>query len=151
LEEWDQGRNPRGCELHQSEEKVVMEALAAVKPMESKGKVPAPGSGDKPPARVREKPPGATEGPALKLETSFDRVERDSREKVERLAQVMDDYVRSSQRSLKIQVHSGTGRTIVRVISKEDGRTIREIPPEQLLNLAARMEEMIGGLFDEKV
>ncbi len=87
----------------------------------------------------------------MKLETSFDRVERDSREKVERLAQVMDDYVRSSQRSLKIQVHSGTGRTIVRVISKEDGRTIREIPPEQLLNLAARMEEMIGGLFDEKV
>lgn len=87
----------------------------------------------------------------MKFQTSFDKIERESREKVERIAQVMDDYVKSSQRSLKIQVHSGTGQTIVRVISKEDGRTIREIPPEQVLNLAAKMEEMMGFLFDEKV
>lgn len=86
-----------------------------------------------------------------KSSTSSGRINQEAREKIERIAQVMDDYVRSAERSLRIQVHGGTGRIMVKVISKEDGRIIREIPPEQVLNLAARMEEMMGFLFDEKV
>jgi flagellar protein FlaG len=78
-------------------------------------------------------------------------VNEKTRAKIEQIAKFMDDYVRSSQRSLSIQVDGNTGRTVVRVISKEDGRTIREIPPEEVLNLAAKMEEMIGLLFDRKV
>jgi flagellar protein FlaG len=59
--------------------------------------------------------------------------------------------MKSIQRDLQIQVHADTGTIMVRVISKEDGRVIREIPTEELLNLAARMEEMVGMLFDENV
>ena len=61
----------------------------------------------------------------------------------------MDSYVSSIQRELQIQVHNKTGNLMVKVISKEDGKTIREIPPEELLNLAARMEELSGVLFDQ--
>ena len=69
--------------------------------------------------------------------------------KIERIAEFMDNYVRSIQRDLKISVHEGTGDIIVKVISAEDGRVIREIPPKELLDLAAKMEEMTGGLFNE--
>ena len=122
-----------------------MEAVALVKSMEIKGAVPASGSGESPP-RAREPSKIETQSSAMEFQ-----IEKASREKVERIAQVMDDYLRSSQRSLKIQVDSQTGETIVRVISAEDGKTIREIPPEQMRNLAAKMEEMMGFLFDEKV
>ncbi|PKN68159.1 MAG: hypothetical protein CVU57_00615 [Deltaproteobacteria bacterium HGW-Deltaproteobacteria-15] len=127
-----------------------MEAVALVKSMEIKGAVPASVSGESPP-RAREPSKIETQSSAMEFQESFDKIEKASREKVERIAQVMDDYLRSSQRSLKIQVDSQTGETIVRVISAEDGKTIREIPPEQMRNLAAKMEEMMGFLFDEKV
>jgi flagellar protein FlaG len=129
-----------------------MEAAALVKSMEIKDAIPASGSGGGPTApRAGDSSAGETENSAKKLHPSSDEMEQESREKVEKIAQFIDDYVRSSQRSLKIQVHSGTGKTIVKVISKEDGRIIREIPPEQVLNLAAKMEEMMGFLFDAKV
>lgn len=78
-------------------------------------------------------------------------VREDSQVKIERVAKAMDNYLKSIQRDLQIQVHADTGNFIVKVLSREDGRIIREIPPEAMLNLAARMEEMIGVLFDENV
>ena len=78
-------------------------------------------------------------------------VERSTRDKIERVAQAMDEYVKSNARGVSIQVNQGTGDIMVRVIATEDGRTIREIPRKELVNLAAKMEEMIGILFNEKV
>ena len=67
--------------------------------------------------------------------------------KIERIAEFMDSYVRSIQRDLQISVHEGN--IIVKVISAENGRVIREIPPRELLDLAAKMDEMTGALFNE--
>ena len=75
-------------------------------------------------------------------------VHRNTQEKIQKIAEAMDSYVSSIQRELQIQVHQETGDIVVKVISKEDGKTIREIPPEEILNLAARMEELSGILFD---
>lgn len=72
-------------------------------------------------------------------------------EKINRIAEAMDSYVRSIQRNLKIQVHEGTGNIMVKVTSQDGSKVIREIPPKELLDLAARMEELAGTLFDEKV
>lgn len=72
-------------------------------------------------------------------------------DKISRIAETMDSYVQSIQRDLKINVDENTGRIIVKVTSKETGKVIREIPPDELLDLAARIEEMTGILFDEKV
>ena len=52
---------------------------------------------------------------------------------------------------LKFSVHDATDKTIIRVIDKETDDLIMEIPPEEFLDLAAKMEEMIGILFDKKV
>ncbi len=52
---------------------------------------------------------------------------------------------------LNFSIHEATGRTLVKVINSDTGETVREIPPEQILNLAAKIDEMIGILFDQKV
>ena len=72
-------------------------------------------------------------------------------EKISRIAEAMESYVQSVQRDLKIQVHEETGNIMVKVTSEDGKKVIREIPPEELLDLAARMEELAGTLFDEKV
>ncbi len=77
------------------------------------------------------------------------KVKEDTNEKINRIAEAMDNYVRSVKRELKIQVHGETGKIMIKVISQDDGRVIREIPPKELLDLAARMDEMTGTLLNE--
>ncbi len=50
---------------------------------------------------------------------------------------------------LRFSKHSSTGRTMIKVINKETDSLIREIPPEDILNLAAKMQELSGILFDK--
>jgi len=53
------------------------------------------------------------------------------------------------QVDLQFSVHQASGRTVVTVTDALTGEVIREIPPSELLNLAARLDEMIGLLFDQ--
>ncbi len=46
--------------------------------------------------------------------------------------------------------HKDTGRMVIKVIDKETGKVIRQIPSEEALNLTAKMEEMAGILFDKQ-
>ena len=78
-------------------------------------------------------------------------VKNATEEKIHRVSELMNDYISSMQRDIKIQVDNDTGRIIVKVISEEDGKVIREIPPKELLALAAKMEEISGAFFDQIV
>jgi flagellar protein FlaG len=51
---------------------------------------------------------------------------------------------------LQFTVHKASGRTMVQVTDADTGEVIREIPPEEILNLAARLDEMVGLIFDQK-
>ena len=46
--------------------------------------------------------------------------------------------------------HEGTGRMTVTVVDKDTEEVIREIPPERLLDMMSKMEELVGILFDAK-
>lgn len=52
---------------------------------------------------------------------------------------------------LSFSKHEQTGRTFVKVINKDTDELIREIPAEKVLDMAAKLDEMIGILFDAKV
>jgi flagellar protein FlaG len=130
-----------------------MNAAAVVSSMENKGArvVIAPGAGGKAETHNSAPSPEDTAPVREKLVAMSERAEQETREKIEKIGEMMDAYVRSSQTSLSIRVDGHTGRTIVKVISKEDGRVIREIPAEEAVQMAAKMEEMAGLLFDRKV
>ncbi len=49
---------------------------------------------------------------------------------------------------LEFSVHEPTGRIKVIVLDKETGEVIREVPPQQVLDLMAKIDEMMGILFD---
>jgi flagellar protein FlaG len=50
---------------------------------------------------------------------------------------------------LRFSVDDGSGQVVVTVTDATTGKLIREIPPPEILNLAARLDEMIGLLFDQ--
>ena len=49
----------------------------------------------------------------------------------------------------KFSIHEGTGEIIVKLEDTNTGEVIREIPPEKLLDLVAKMQEMARGLGGE--
>lgn len=58
--------------------------------------------------------------------------------------------VRIFNRSIHFSKHEESGRLWVKVIDTETKKVIREIPPEEILEIVARLEEMVGLLIDER-
>jgi len=52
---------------------------------------------------------------------------------------------------LNFSVHEASGKIMVAVVNEDTGEVIREIPSRELLDLAAKLEETIGLIFDKKV
>lgn len=52
---------------------------------------------------------------------------------------------------LSFTVHEATGEVMVTVKDETTGELIREIPPSEVLNLAAKIDEMVGLIFDQKI
>lgn len=53
--------------------------------------------------------------------------------------------------NLHFSVHKASGQVMVVVSDKESGKIIREIPSSEILNIASKLKEMMGLLFDQKV
>lgn len=81
--------------------------------------------------------------------------ERAEKEKTQEVSQKMlddlsQDFEILHSVGLSFAKHEDTGRTFVKVINKDTDELIREIPSEEVLNMAAKLDEMIGILFDIK-
>jgi len=71
-------------------------------------------------------------------------------EDLERAADHIGRALEVIDRGLEFSIHEDTNRVIVKVINRQTHEVIKEIPPEQLLDMIARIWEMIGLLVDEK-
>jgi len=55
-----------------------------------------------------------------------------------------------TNRQLEFSIHEKTKEIMVKVIDAETKEVIREIPPEKILDMVAKMMEMAGILVDER-
>jgi uncharacterized FlaG/YvyC family protein len=74
-----------------------------------------------------------------------------TREKLDKILQALRSFAEASRSSLKFHVNEATGQVVVEVIAEEDGRVIRQIPPEAHPDLEARIDQMTGVLFSKRV
>ena len=110
---------------------------------------PAPGS-----------KPGKPEGFGIKQAEVHDIIGGSRKEEVKELQsgrEHLDDaIVRLREagdyfnRRLNFRVDERTHRIVVKVIDTRTDKVIKEIPPEQLVELAAKIQEMVGLLVDEE-
>ena len=64
--------------------------------------------------------------------------------------QVAERHFHIRNVGLEFEVHDATGRLKVTVLDKETGDIIREVPPQQVLDMVAKLDEMMGILFEQK-
>lgn len=124
-----------------------MEAAGTVKSIESQSQAWSPESLKLPSAQKGQRSAPLREPRAATAGKSGTSPVQANEDTTKRVAEAMDQYVRSVQSDLQISIHDETGKIVVRVISQETGEVIREIPSEEMLKLAQKMEEMTGGLL----
>lgn len=72
-------------------------------------------------------------------------------EEIEEQVEQLNGILRTFDRQLAFELHEETNRHIVRIIDVNTDDVLREIPPEEVLDLVARIEDLVGLLIDEKI
>lgn len=62
----------------------------------------------------------------------------------------VNKVLRYMNERLEFSVHETTNRIMVRVLDRATDEVLREIPPEQLLDLVAKLQELVGLLVDKR-
>ncbi len=92
-----------------------------------------------------------TRKPSEEESGSSDRGVRGDRKDIEKYADRLNETFRMFDRRLSFEIHEDTERYLVRVVDPKTDEIIREIPPEDFLDLIARIEEMVGLIIDEQI
>ena len=91
--------------------------------------------------------------PALEVKED-EKAAEEKRPDSSRLMELLDDVEKDLNKipnvDLRFSVHEASGRIMVTVIDESTGEVIREIPPSEVLNLAAKLDAMVGLIFDQK-
>ena len=58
--------------------------------------------------------------------------------------------IEGARTEFRFSIHEKTHEISVKVLDKDNGEVIREIPPEKVLDLVAKMWEMAGIIVDER-
>jgi flagellar protein FlaG len=74
-----------------------------------------------------------------------------SGKKLEELVKAANEVMEVMDKKLEFSIHEGTNRTMVKIVDKHEGKVIKEIPPEKMLDLVAKMWEVVGLFVDERI
>jgi len=94
--------------------------------------------------------PTRTTQPAKSDQESSSRVEAVDPAKVSQATQQVEELFQSVRRNLQFRDDPNSGRMVVSVIDADSGEIIRQIPPEQIIRMAASLEAVSGMLLGER-
>jgi flagellar protein FlaG len=101
------------------------------------------------PAAPQGAPVAAAKAPAIVPEPTPQQQPR--REQVQRAVESMKELVQAkAPNSLSFSIDDESGKTIVRVSDAQTGEMIRQIPSEELLEIARSLDKMQGMLLQQK-
>ncbi|NLG87402.1 MAG: flagellar protein FlaG [Firmicutes bacterium] len=72
-------------------------------------------------------------------------------EGLEQAALVLEDTVQAFNQRLSFVLHEESGRMQVHVIDNQTQEVVKELPPTEILEVVARIRQMVGLLLDKKV
>lgn len=67
-------------------------------------------------------------------------------EAVEKVKEALQTF----DKNVMVSLDTGTGVMVAKVFNGETGEMIRQVPPQQILDVASRIHEAVGLLFDDE-
>ncbi|SFL22251.1 flagellar protein FlaG [Halanaerobium salsuginis] len=77
--------------------------------------------------------------------------EQDLEDEVRESVKDVNEIVDKVKEGLSFQIHEDTEKMMVKVVDLNTDEVIKELPPEEMLDLQARIHEMVGILINETV
>jgi uncharacterized FlaG/YvyC family protein len=69
---------------------------------------------------------------------------------LEKIVDKLSQQFRNTNTSLNFSVDEATQSLVVKVIDSDSETVIRQIPPEEILAIRARIQELLGAIFDKE-
>jgi len=104
----------------------------------SRGREPAEAAAHEP--RAARKHPGSEESPSAPV----------NRATIDRAVAKVSEVLDVANPRLKIEIDDETERVIVKIVEEESGQVIRQIPPEELLELERYLSGSKGVLLEKQ-
>jgi flagellar protein FlaG len=61
----------------------------------------------------------------------------------------LNDVAKVLQTNLQFSIDEKTNKIVVKVLDADTQKVIRQIPPEDVMKMSARIQELLGILFDQ--
>jgi flagellar protein FlaG len=104
-------------------------------------------------AQTQAQPEGEVRPEARPVEQKQEVVEEEApnltKENIEKIVELLNESARLFNISLQFRLEEDINRIVVTVFDKAEEKVIRQIPPEEVVNLAKRLYEMVGLIFNE--
>ena len=69
--------------------------------------------------------------------------------KIESVTRQIDSFLRSINRSVQFRLDQASGEMVVNICDAETGEIIRQVPGEEALRIAERIEAQLSAVLDE--
>lgn len=73
-----------------------------------------------------------------------------SPEQIQNAVKVANNILKMVDTGLEYEYNEGIDREVVRIYNRDTGETIKQIPPEDVVNMLTKMYDMLGVLYDKK-
>ncbi len=74
---------------------------------------------------------------------------QDTTTRTQHVVRELNELVKLLHTSLQFSIDDKTKRIIVKVMDADTQKVIRQIPPEEMMRISARVQELMGVLIDE--
>jgi flagellar protein FlaG len=74
-----------------------------------------------------------------------------TKEKLNKTIEVANNAFKEVNIGFKYSIDKKINREVVEVVNTQTGETIRQYPPEEIINMLSRMYDMLGILIDKKM
>ena len=85
------------------------------------------------------------------LKENAGEVEKVSNEELRRIIEEIRKKLDYLNKYLKIEIDQDLEIPVVKILEKETNKVIRQIPPEYILELMKKIDQLLGILIDERV
>jgi len=74
-----------------------------------------------------------------------------SNEQIRNAAQTIGEALGLINSGLHVTIDESTNRVVTQIINRDTQEVIRQVPPQEMIDLAKRLRELVGVLFDKEI
>ncbi len=76
--------------------------------------------------------------------------EKGKQEQVKPTTEALNNFLEFMSADIRFKIHEKSQRLFVQLVSEKDQRVLRQYPPEEFLDMVARIREFVGIFLDKK-